>query len=198
MQGKGYTAGTKQLVSRVSGTTRRLQSSLHTVLVTSSSRELNYILCAVNVAALVEVARNATVEMLVGDRLEDLSTVARAALVDGVQKLGMRYRPQRQLWVRDVMVHTTGLDLTHFKAYIDDGGDYHTMYKLVYNDLQGPVQQQVLQHLQRQGAAVLKELQDQGPGAPPGAVLKILSDIDDTVFSSGGSFPAGVDTRYPR
>jgi hypothetical protein len=26
---------------------------------------------------------------------------------------------------------------------------------------------------------------------------KILSDVDDTLFASGGKFPAGVDKRYP-
>ena len=161
-------------------------------------QELNYILCAINVAAMVEVASNATVELLVGDKLPLLSTVSRAALVDGLQKLGLRYRPQRQAWARDVIVRTLGIDLTHFKAYIDDGGDYHSMYKLVFNDLQGRERQEVLLHLQAQGKAVRDELQAAGPDAPPGAVLKVLSDIDDTVFCSGGSFPAGVDTRYPR
>jgi hypothetical protein len=185
-------------VARVSGTTDRLQRGLHRVLASASDRELNYILCAVNVAAVVEVAQHATMELLVGQRMGALTTVARAALADGLQKLGLRYRPRRQAWVRDVMVATTGLDLTHFKAYMDDGGDYHTMYKLMYNDLQGPVQAEVLAHIRAQGAAVREELLRRGPGAPPGAALKVLSDIDDTVFSSGGGFPAGVDTRYPR
>ncbi len=197
-RGKGYTAGTKQLVGRVSGKTLRLQTALHDALADAAPRELNYVLCAVNVAAMVEVASRATVDMLVAERLKDLTTVARAALADGVQKLGMRYRPRRQAWVRDIMLGTAGLDLTHFKAYMDDGGDYHTMYKLMYNDLQGPAQAAVFAHLRAQGAAVRAALAERGPGGPPGAVLKVLSDIDDTVFSSGGSFPAGVDARLPR
>jgi hypothetical protein len=197
-RGKGYTAGTKQLVSRVSGTTKRLQRALYSIFSLSTPLELNYILCAINMAATVEVADQATMQLLIKDKLPLLSTIARAALVDGLQKLGLRYRPQRQLWARDVILETHGLDLTHFKAYIDDGGDYHTMYKLVYNDLQGDVQNDVLEHLKREGDAVAAVVQGSGPGAPPGAVLKVLSDIDDTVFSSGDSFPAGVDARYPR
>ena len=27
---------------------------------------------------------------------------------------------------------------------------------------------------------------------------KVLSDVDDTLYSSGGMFPAGIDRRYPR
>lgn len=197
-RGKGYTAGTKQLVSRVSGTTKRLQRALYSIFSLSTPLELNYILCAINMAATVEVADQHTMQLLIKDKLPLLSTIARAALVDGLQKLGLRYRPQRQLWARDVILQTHGLDLTHFKAYIDDGGDYHTMYKLVYNDLQGDIQNEVLEHLKREGEAVAAVVQGSGPYAPPGAVLKVISDIDDTVFSSGDSFPAGVDARYPR
>lgn len=200
-KGKGYTAGTKQLVSRVSGATQRLQRGLHRVLATASMSELNYILCAINVPALLEVADRSTTNLLVGTRLADLTTVSRATLVDGLQKLGLRYRPQRQIWVRDVILSIKGMQLTYFKAYIDDGGDYHTMYKLVYNDLQGEIKSQVIKHLQKEGSIVLEALQSRGQVSediPPGAVLKVLSDIDDTVFCSGGSFPAGVDTRYPR
>lgn len=198
LQGKGYTAGTKQLVSRVSGATRRLQRSLHTVLVQATIQELNYILCAVNVAAMIEVATTETLDTLCDDKLPVLGTTARSALVDGLQKLGLRYRPQRQAWARTVILQTKGIELTNFKAYIDDGGDYHSMYKLVYSDLQGSERKAVLQHLQAEGAAVLKQLDSAQGDRPRGAVLKILSDIDDTVFSSGGSFPAGIDTRYPR
>jgi hypothetical protein len=57
-------------------------------------------------------------------------------LVDALQKVGMRYRPQRQLWAAAVLLNTRGLELTLLKNYLDDGGDYHTCYKLCYNDLQ--------------------------------------------------------------
>lgn len=59
-----------------------------------------------------------------------------AVLVDAVQKVGMRYRPGRQLWAAAVLLSTHGLELTLLKNYLDDGGDYHTCYKLCYNDLQ--------------------------------------------------------------
>ena len=64
--------------------------------------------------------------------------------------------------------------------------------------LQGSLQQQVLEHLTAEGRAVMADFAGLAPGGPPGVVLKLLSDVDDTVFSSGGSFPAGSDTRYPK
>ena len=27
---------------------------------------------------------------------------------------------------------------------------------------------------------------------------KVLSDVDDTLYSSGGRYPAGLDVRFPR
>jgi len=198
-RGKGYTAGTKQLVSRVSGATKKYQRGLHRILQVASRDELNFIICSVNVAAVLEVANPKTIKMLVG-RCDLLETVSRAAVVDGLQKIGLRHRRQRQEWARDIILRTSGLQLTYFKAYIDDGGDYHSMYKLVYNDLQWDVREQVEKHIRVQAEGLLRQLRGleiHGP-KPPGIVLKILSDVDDTVFSSGGSFPAGVDSRYPR
>lgn len=60
----------------------------------------------------------------------------RSVLVDALQKIGMRYRPLRQAWAANVLLATRGLELTLLKNYLDDGGDYHTCYKLMYNDLQ--------------------------------------------------------------
>ena len=37
---------------------------------------------------------------------------AGAVLVDAIQKIGMRYRPQRQLWATAVLLATRGLELT--------------------------------------------------------------------------------------
>ena len=198
-RGKGYTAGTKQLVSRVSGATKKLQRGLHRILQMASRDELNFIICSVNVAAVLEVVNDKTIKMLVG-RCDLLETVSRAAIVDGLQKIGLRHRRQRQEWARDIILRTTGIQLTHFKAYIDDGGDYHSMYKLMYNDLQWDIREQVEKHIRVQAEGLIRQMREldiHGP-KPPGIVLKILSDVDDTVFSSGGSFPAGVDSRYPR
>lgn len=56
----------------------------------------------------------------------------------------------------------------------------------------------MLRHIKQQGQEVKKQFEKLVPGGPPGVVLKIMSDIDDTLFSSGASFPAGVDNLYPR
>lgn len=60
----------------------------------------------------------------------------RAALLDALQKVGMRHRRSRQLWARDLVCCTTSGNLSRLKGLLDDGGDYHTTFKLVFIDLQ--------------------------------------------------------------
>ncbi|KDD72984.1 hypothetical protein H632_c2663p0, partial [Helicosporidium sp. ATCC 50920] len=160
-RGRGATAGTKQLLARLRGTTLRLQRALHAALVSAPPEELNYALAAVNAPALLEAVADETMLELVGPRLRDLSTVSRAVLVDALQKLGLRFRPARQSLVQAIVLATRGTDLTLLKAVLDDGGDYHSTYKLVYHDLQAEAQAQVLAHLTREGAAVAAEFRRQ-------------------------------------
>lgn len=195
-RGRGYTLGAKQLVGRVSGTTARLQRTLRRVLEGAEEDELNYLLCTINCPAMVEVCGHATMDLLVRERLPELTTVARAVLVDALQKLGLRYRPRRQQWARDVLVNTHGLQLTYLKCYLDDGGDFHSTYKLMSHDLQGSIQTEVAEHFKTEGQALAAEFRRYS--TTPGVMLKVVSDIDDTLFSSGGSWPAGIDNRYPK
>ena len=46
----------------------------------------------------------------------------RAAMLDALQKIGMRHRPSRQRWATEILRATRGEDLTRLKAYVDDGG----------------------------------------------------------------------------
>ena len=46
----------------------------------------------------------------------------RAAMLDALQKIGMRHRPSRQRWATEILKATRGEDLTRLKAYVDDGG----------------------------------------------------------------------------
>jgi len=131
-------------------------------------------------------------------RLDDLNVLSRAALVDALQKVGLRHRPRRQRWVVAVIKHTRGADLTRLKSLLDDGGDHHSFFRLATVDLQGPAQAAVLAHVAAEGAALLAAFRAAHPAGPPGVTLKVVSDIDDTLVCSGGHYPAGVDRRLPR
>ncbi|KAL3156916.1 hypothetical protein ABBQ38_001178 [Trebouxia sp. C0009 RCD-2024] len=197
---KGFTAGLSQVLARAFGALSKRRAALHQVLATADTEELNFILLNVNCAALAEVVSQITMEMLTGpdQRLPELQVLARAALLDALQKVGMRWRPMRQRWACAILLSTHGRELTRLKSWVDDGDDYQTLYKMVYNDFQGEAQRSVLQHISTQGQQALQELHAVAPTAPPGVCLKVVSDIDDTLMCSGGFWPAGRDTRYPK
>jgi len=94
-------------------------------------------------------------------------------LLDALQKVGMRWRPMRQRWASNILLSTHGRELTRLKSYVDDGDDYQTLYKMVYNDFQGEAQRSVLQHISTQGQQALQELHAVAPTAPPGVCLKV-------------------------
>lgn len=85
----------------------------------------------------------------------------------------MRWRPMRQRWACNILLSTHGRELTRLKSWVDDGGDYQTLYKMVYNDFQGESQRSVLQHISTQGQQALQEMQAVAPTAPPGVCLKV-------------------------
>ena len=83
----------------------------------------------------------------------------------------------RQRWASNILLSTYGRELTRLKSYVDDGDDYQTLYKMVYNDFQGDAQRNVLQHISTQGQQALQELQAVAPTAPPGVCLKVSLSI---------------------
>lgn len=198
--GLGATVGLAQVVARAINVRARRLEALHDVLNSADEGELNFMLGGgtINCAALVEVAKAETMQMLTALRLHELSIPSRAALLDGLMKVGMRNRTERQHFALNIILSTYGSDLTFLKGLIDDGGDHHIMYKLVYNDLQNRNQVDALQHISTEGGRARDAFRSRTRNTQPGPMLKIVSDIDDTLMSSGGAFPAGCDRQWPR
>ena len=112
--------------------------------------------------------------------------------------------PQRaELWVRNVILWTKGDELTELKTLCDLKGDIHSLHRLVYGDIQqGHVRREILKHIQREASVhaahrLLSTKISRLRSARRGD-RKVLSDIDDTLMSSGGVYPAGIDRRWPR
>lgn len=90
-----------------------------------------------------------------------------------------------------MFLNTHRAALTALKNLCDSKGTSHNLHKLIWVDIKQPlVRNAILEHFQRESISL-----NTGHKARP---RKILSDVDDTLFSSGGFFPAGVDTAYPR
>ena len=122
--------------------------------------------------------------------------------------------------VMNVILHTQGGRLTQLKMLLDDRCSVHSLHKLIFADIKNvQYRQHILDHIDKQGGirryrwqqvtkkAVEKASQKNGIQRSKsfhkiqsvGLIhRKILSDVDDTFFSSGGRFPAGCDASYPR
>ena len=76
------------------------------------------------------------------------------------------------------------------------------MHKLVYMDLRSnSIRDDILAHIKQQAAVQAAHMSlgtKRSRNRRKKAWRKVLSDVDDTLFSSGGQFPAGLDTLYPR
>lgn len=116
--------------------------------------------------------------LLAKARLAHLSVDARAALVSALQ--GGSTSEQDERAIRDVFVGTRGADLTALKNAIDAGGDHRDLEQLVFHDIDdAALRDEVLAHIAREAAAA------------PAGELKVLSDIDDTLYRNW------VDERFP-
>ena len=189
-----------------------LERHLISTLSEATAEELCYIVARVSAGLLFYKVkdhsgkgrdhRSQLLELLCRSRLPHLDVAARAAVLHGMMLMNLGATARAEDWVRSVLTHTAEEDLTMLKNYCDTKGDIHSLHKLVYEDLRAPqARADVLAHLQRQGNVVKAHIM---LGTTKGKVFgaqpwrKVLSDVDDTLFSSGGRYPAGCDSMYPR
>jgi len=120
----------------------------------------------------------AILDLLTRGRVADLSVAARAAVVDALQ---IGPTPRRfEKAIRDVLLATSGDDLTALKRAIDAGNSHWDMVELVYHDIDSTtIRREVLAHIEREGRRTTRR------------DLKILSDVDDTLYANW------KDRRYP-
>ncbi|MBL8633411.1 MAG: hypothetical protein JNM40_09295 [Myxococcales bacterium] len=102
----------------------------------------------------------------------------RAAIIDRAQHHGMSRR--EELVVTKVLLATHGEDLMRLKRLIEHGPDRSTLHELIYQQISDDVlRQAILAHLVRESRSELTP-----PSHPPREKVRVLSDIDDTLYSS--------------
>jgi len=150
-----------------------------------------------------------------------MGVTEKATLIDALQRQESDFRANEELQdcALDALRSTHGAELLRLKNLLDSGGDVFSLHRLVYLDMSEEKRRVALAHFQREAAVWAQARFIKGmpaeslyperssTGRDAGAVaglrtarkpIKILSDIDDTLFSSGGHFPAGCDRRIPR
>lgn len=192
---------------------KRRENKIFRILAGASKDELNFILNNVRLALLFykvkdhskvrsDQSRTMILELLCLTRLADLSVTSRAILLDAMMVMKLSAHPMCEKWVRNIILKTSGDDLSNLKTYTDAKGDFHSMHKLVFNDIRDPaIRTDILNHIKREADVQIAHMKlgtKKALKRKQQAWRKVLSDVDDTLYSSGGRYPAGMDTRYPR
>lgn len=117
-------------------------------------------------------------ELLSRERVSDLSIVARAQVIDALQRARTTRRLEEA--IRDVFLSCRGPALTLLKRAIDAGRSSHDLPQLIYQDIdEGGIRKTILEHLDAE--ALRTDYRE----------VKILSDVDDTFYCNW------KDRRYP-
>lgn len=174
------------------------------------ARALNYLISHVKLGLLfykIKDHRNFNgknrtdlINLLAVERLSILTVVSRVILLHSLQLLKLRANPKAEFWVQNIILNTHQDALSELKTLTDAKGDYFSMNKLIYDDIRSEsVRHSILTHFRRE-AAVQQTHMQMGTGRRQRMQQwrKVLSDVDDTLCSSGGTYPAGIDKRYSK
>lgn len=167
-----------------------IESIIQRVVIHEQKYLLNELLQAIDVPTLLLCGPRTVVAQLSEEALDKnlLDPFTKAILLNALQKVGIT--TFRTKAVRRLILSCDAAELKELKSALDSTGDYFNLHKLIYSDLREPVRSELISYLQKQA------LELRNAGAAVG--VKILSDIDDTVLCSGGTFPAGCDKRLPK
>lgn len=182
-----------------------------TIFEECDARALNYLVSHVKLGLLfykikdhrnfASRHRTELIQMLAVDRLPILTVMSRVIVLHALQLMKLRANPRAESWVRNIILNTHQDDLSDLKTLTDAKGDYFCMNKLIYDDIKSETtRQDILTHIRKEATVQQHHFM---MGTKRKRVLlqswrKVLSDVDDTLCSSGGSYPAGIDKRYAK
>lgn len=166
-------------------TDRAEEAQILTLLGEAAAAELDEVIAAIDLHLLFSGLddrpvgpdhRTALRALLTDTRLGDLGVSSRAAIARALQR-GRTCDADEQALVR-ILLETRGAELTHLKNALNEAGDHRDLQKLVWTDIDDPQRRHtLLAHFARE--------------AVPTGEVKVLSDIDDTLYENW------KDTRYP-
>eukprot|EP00397_Hematodinium_sp_SG-2012_P001855 GEMP01001860.1.p1 GENE.GEMP01001860.1~~GEMP01001860.1.p1 ORF type:complete len:864 (+),score=126.58 GEMP01001860.1:112-2703(+) len=173
-------------------------------------------------------SRSMLIDLLCIERVDELDVRSRALVLHAIMSNRLSCAPLAEEAIKNVILKTHGDDLSILKSMTDAKGSVHSFYKLVFEDVSENTREAILAHCHREATLQVAmrsltqnkhfyHLISKNQDIPieleycfaaenvaytgkqtKHAWRKILTDMDDTLLCSGGWYPAGIDTRYPR
>lgn len=146
--------------------------------------------------------RSKLLSIIFDDRVNELSLLSKATVVDGLMRLKLTAHSKGEIYIRNIFMGIKEDQLSEFKSLIDSKMDFYNLHKLIFYDIRTKsIRKDIIDRILRCAKVHRSHNQigskNRGKKNNQYAWRKILSDIDDTFCSSGGSYPAGEDTSFP-
>jgi hypothetical protein len=143
--------------------------------------------------------RSALVDLLAIQRRSDLDLRSKICILDAFQQVKTTAFQNSDDYVWGIIQQTKGDELSRLKTLVDGKGNVENFYNLIYKDIKSnDIRKKILEYIQTQKNVQESQLGPLGKRRAKLAWRKILADIDDTIVCSGNSWPAGMDTRFPK
>ncbi|CAM9845524.1 unnamed protein product [Sphacelaria rigidula] len=175
-----------------------LEKEIVTILSDADPLELNYMLPKIGLGLLfykikdhvpTNMHRTRLLDLLAVTRVAELNITSRAIVLDALQQMKLSAHRKSEYYAKNVILKTKGDELSELKSLTDYKGDVHSLHKLVYQDIKDvAVREEVLRHIAKEArvqAAHMRLGTRTGSRRSGKAWRKILSDVDDTLTSSG-------------
>lgn len=173
-------------------------------------RVLNYLICNSKLGLIFYKVkdhrsfkhqhRTRLIELLAIEKISQLTVHSRVIVLHALQTLKLPANVRAEYCVRNIITNTKLDALSELKTLMDAKGDYWCMNKLIYDDIKSEiVRKDILDHIQRQAKVQYNHMAFNTRKAKDRKNKfwrKVLSDVDDTLVCSGGSYPSGIDKRY--
>ena len=126
-------------------------------------------------------------DILGKSRLDDLSTPSKCVIIKAIHAKKFRTEEDERFML-SLIVSTRHYELTDLKNLLMSGGTIFNLQRLIFRDFSEPARRKALGHFRSEAENIARD------GPPP---VKVLSDIDDTIFAVLHDRRYPLNTVYP-
>lgn len=145
--------------------------------------------------------RTRIIELMGINRISQLTVHSKVRVLHALQLMKLSANLRAEYCVRNIIISTKQDKLSDLKTLMDAKGDYLCMRKLIFEDIKSDkFRDDILKHIKTQAGIQLSHMRFNTKISKKRKRTKfwrkILSDVDDTLTCSAGSYPSGIDKRF--